>query len=124
VLPKFGIPVVAASALLLVSVVVLLVAAVRGAPRARAFGRALAFASAFLIGGALWSSLLYVSAIETGWRVSVPGLLFGRGPALVVLAVACGLALAGSALVLGRALGDPRPIPAVVVYQLPDDVPS
>lgn len=124
VVPKFGIPVVAASALLLAAAVVLLVAARRGAPRAQAFGRALSFASAFLLGGALWESALYVSGIESGWKLSEPGLLFDRGPALVLITVACGLALAGSALVLGRALGDPRPIEAVVVYRLPDDVPS
>jgi hypothetical protein len=124
VVPKFGIPVVTGSGLLLVAVAVLLIAARRGAVRGQALGRALSFASAFLIGGALWATWLYVSAIEAGWRVSVPGLLFDRGPALALIAVACGLALAGSALVLGRALGDPRPVPAVVVYRLPDDVPS
>ena len=122
VVPKFGVPVVVAGALLLVSVVVLLVAARWQLSRVLGFGRALSFASTFLLGGALWSAQVYVSAIETGWKISVPGLLFARGPALWLLVVACALGLIGSALVLGRAVGDRVPVPATVVYRVPDDV--
>jgi hypothetical protein len=121
VVPKFGVPVVVAGALLLVSVLVLLVAARRALPRVLVFARALPFATTFLLGGALWSAQVYVSAIEGGWKLSVPGLLFDRGPALWLLAAACILGLTGSALVLGRALGDPVPIPATVVYRIPGD---
>lgn len=121
VVPKFGIPVVVAGGLLVLSVLVLLLAARRGLPRVLAFAQALPFATTFLLGGALWSAQVYVSAIETGWKASEPGLLFDRGPALWLLVAACVLGLAGSALVLGRALAEPVPIPATVVYRVPDD---
>jgi hypothetical protein len=121
IVPKFGIPVVAAGGLLLLSVVLLLVAARWRLPRVLAFGRTLSFATTFLLGGALWSAQVYVSAIETGWKVSEPTLLFGRGPALWLLVVACALGLIGSALVLGRALGDRVSVPSTVVYRVPSD---
>jgi hypothetical protein len=120
--PGYGVPLLAAAALLIVSTVVLLLGLHGPSAWRTTIGRALALAATGMLGGVVWTVFLYVAnkkqQVEDAIVFTDKG-VFDIGDGLLMQVIACGAAVVGSVLVSRRAVGQPEPA-GPAVYRVDD----